>query len=140
MLAERLASRSEVAHVLYPGLADSADIVRRQMKGPGTVLAFTMRAGYGGAAAVLRSLRLVTPAVSLGCNDTLIEHPAGLTHRALSEEARAASGITAGLLRLSVGIENVEDLWEDLSRALVAGGRSSDEGEAREERALAFSG
>ena len=72
------------------------------------------------AAAVMSSVRLVTPAVSLGCVDTLIQHPAGLTHRLVDEQARAATGIGDGLLRLSVGLEDVDDLWRDLEAALAA--------------------
>ena len=66
------------------------------------------------------SVRLITPAVSLGSVDTLIQHPAGLTHRVLSDEARSASGIVPGLLRLSPGLEDPEDVWDDLRRALEA--------------------
>ena len=65
-------------------------------------------------------MRLITPAVSLGSVDTLIQHPAGLTHRVVSDAAKAANGITPGMLRLSVGIEHVEDLWDDLCAALDA--------------------
>ena len=64
------------------------------------------------------SVQLITPAVSLGSVDTLIQHPAGLTHRVLDESARQECGITDGLLRLSVGIESLEDLWIDLAQAL----------------------
>ncbi|MEU4746405.1 PLP-dependent transferase, partial [Actinosynnema sp. NPDC023658] len=61
---------------------------------------------------------LVTPAVSLGSVDTLIEHPAALTHRLVPDAAREASGVPAALLRLSVGLEDVEDIWDDLDQAL----------------------
>jgi methionine-gamma-lyase len=67
----------------------------------------------------MAAVELVTPAVSLGCVDTLIQHPAGLTHRVVDEAARAASGISDGLLRLSVGLEDVDDLWRDLEAALA---------------------
>jgi len=63
-------------------------------------------------------VRLLTPAVSLGANDTLIEHPAGLTHRVVDPRALASSGVTPGLLRVSVGIEDVDDLWADLDQAI----------------------
>lgn len=112
-LAARLEGHPGVARVRYP-VPDG-----RQLHGPGSVLAFDVRGGYAAAAAVMASVRLVTPAVSLGCVDTLIQHPAGLTHRVVAEEARAASGIGEGLLRLSVGLEDVDDLWRDLEQALA---------------------
>jgi methionine-gamma-lyase len=113
VLAERLAVHPAVTRVLYPR-ADG-----RQLRGPGAVLSFEVRGGRRAAALVMASLRLVTPAVSLGSTDTLIQHPAGLTHRLVDDEAKAAAGITDGLLRLSVGLEDVDDLWADLSAALA---------------------
>jgi cystathionine beta-lyase/cystathionine gamma-synthase len=70
----------------------------------------------------MAAVRLITPAVSLGSVDTLIQHPAGLTHRVVDAAVKAATGITPGLLRLSVGIEDVEDLWDDLAQALAVAG------------------
>jgi methionine-gamma-lyase len=70
------------------------------MVGPGAMLAFEVAGGHDTAARVMRAVRLITPAVSLGCTDSLIEHPAGLTHRLVDPEARLAAGITPGLLRL----------------------------------------
>jgi methionine-gamma-lyase len=67
---------------------------------------------------VLETVELMTPAVSLGATDTLIQHPAGLTHHVVALETRACCGISEGLLRISVGLEDVEDLWDDLSVAL----------------------
>jgi methionine-gamma-lyase len=113
-LAGRLAGHPAVTRVLYPA-PDG-----RQLLGPGSVLAFEVEGGLDAAAAVMSSVRLVTPAVSLGCVDTLIQHPAGLTHRLVDEQARAATGIGDGLLRLSVGLEDVDDLWRDLETALTA--------------------
>jgi methionine-gamma-lyase len=69
---------------------------------------------------MLKELRLITPAVSLGSVDTLIQRPAALTHRVVDPAARLASGIADGLLRLSAGIEDGEDLWADLAQALDA--------------------
>ena len=66
----------------------------------------------------MNSVKLMVPAVSLGAVDTLIQHPAGLTHRSIPVETLGKYGITAGMLRLSVGIENVEDLWADFEQAL----------------------
>ncbi len=114
-LARRLVAHPEVAHVLYP----HGELLHEQMRGPGAVLSFELEGGYEAAAAVLGAVELVTPAVSLGSTDTLIEHPAGMTHRSLDEHARAEAGITPGLLRLAVGLEDVEDLWADLEQALA---------------------
>lgn len=122
VLAERLAAHPAVARVFYPGLGTvkNAHLARSQMQGPGALIAFEMRAGYAAAAAaVMRAVKLVTPAVSLGSVDSLIQHPSGLTHRVVEEDAKAGCGITPGMLRLSVGIEHVEDLWADLAQALA---------------------
>ena len=111
-LAGLLAGHPAVERVLYP----EADGV--QLRGPGAVLAFEVAGGRASAAIVMESVRLVTPAVSLGSTDSLIQHPAGLTHRLVDPAARESSGVTDGLLRLSVGLEDVHDLWHDLSGAL----------------------
>ncbi|MGE5691335.1 MAG: trans-sulfuration enzyme family protein [Pseudomonadota bacterium] len=125
-LAERLAAHPRVAGVHYPGApgGDPAHLLGRQLRGPGAMLAFEVEGGHDAAAALLRSVRLITPAVSLGTTDTLIEHPAGLTHALVDAEARRAAGVTPGLLRLSVGLEDVEDLWADLACALDASRRA----------------
>ena len=112
VLAGLLADHPAVERVHYP----DADGI--QLRGPGAVLAFEVVGGRESAATVMQSVRLVTPAVSLGSADTLIQHPAGLTHRLVEPEARAAAGIGDGMLRLSVGLEDVHDLWHDLSGAL----------------------
>lgn len=121
ILARRLADHPAVSRVDYPGLGNvrNAHLVGTQMSGPGSLMSFEMRAGHTAAAKVMAAVRVMTPAVSLGSVDTLIQHPAGLTHRVVDEATRAATGITAGLLRLSVGIEDVEDLWNDLAQALA---------------------
>ncbi len=121
-LARRLAAHPAIGNVFYPGLGTvrNAHLATTQMRGPGTLIAFELRDGYDAAAAVMRHVALVTPAVSLGSVDSLIQHPAGLTHRVLEESSRAACGITPGLLRLSVGIEDVDDLWADLAQALAS--------------------
>lgn len=121
LIAQRLAAHPAVAKVYYPGLPGSANahLLGSQMSGPGALLSFELHGGHADAAAVMARVKLMTPAVSLGSVDTLIQHPAGLTHRVLDATTRAASGITPGLLRLSVGIEHVEDLWQDLAQALT---------------------
>jgi methionine-gamma-lyase len=124
-IAQRLARHPAVAKVFYPGLGTvrNSALATTQMRGPGCLMAFELHGGHAAAATVMASVRLMTPAVSLGSVDTLIQHPAGLTHRVLDEATRAATGITPGLLRLSVGIEHADDLWNDLSQALDAASR-----------------
>lgn len=111
-----LAAHPQVVDVHYPGYAgsDPGGLIGRQMAGPGTVVSFEVRGGHAAAVAFMRALRLITPAVSLGSTDSLIQHPAGLTHRLMDPAVREALGITDGLLRLSVGLESVEDLLTDL--------------------------
>ncbi len=124
IVAERLAVDPRVTRVLFPGLPgqDPKGLLGRQLRGPGSVIAFEVRGGFDAAARLLASLRLITPAVSLGSTDTLIQHPAGLTHRLVEPAAKAETGITDGLLRISVGLEDADDLWADLSRGLAAAG------------------
>ncbi|MEN9311521.1 MAG: hypothetical protein RLY77_1646, partial [Pseudomonadota bacterium] len=121
VLAQRLAEHPAVNKVFYPGLGTvrNARLLGTQMCGPGTLMAFELAGGHAAAAKVMATVKVMTPAVSLGSIDTLIQHPSGLTHRMVNPAAKAAAGITDGLLRLSVGIEDVEDLWADLAQALV---------------------
>ena len=122
-LARRLQQDSRIERVYYPGLEgeDKRGLLGKQMDGPGCVLSFDVAGGYQAAAAVISNVSLMTPAVSLGSVDTLIQHPAGLTHRVVDETDRTNSGIREGLLRLSVGLEEVDDLWADLDQALAEG-------------------
>ncbi len=115
-LADWLMRHPAVHAVHHPSLptTDPSHLVGRQMSGPGSVLAFELAGGYPAAAAVAESVELIGHAVSLGGVDTLIQHPAALTHRPVAPEARPASG----LLRLSVGLESVDDLVSDLAQAL----------------------
>lgn len=121
-LSKLLAAHPAVAKVCYPGLGTvaNAHLVDTQMRGPGSLMAFELRGGHAAASAVMAAVKLATPAVSLGSVDTLIQHPAGLTHRVVDAATLAQHGITPGLLRLSVGIEHVDDLWADLKQALDA--------------------
>ncbi|RLK12404.1 methionine-gamma-lyase [Micromonospora sp. M71_S20] len=114
-LAAWLAAHPAVARVHHPSLHDPAGLVGRQMSGPGSLLAFEVRGGAPAAAAVANACRLITHAVSLGGVDTLIQHPASLTHRPVEGEAKPCGG----LLRISVGLEDAEDLRADLARALA---------------------
>ncbi len=117
-VAAWLTTRPEVERVYYPGLAgaDPDGIVGRQMAGPGAVLAFEVGGGASAAARVAASCTLVTHAVSLGGIDSLIQHPASLTHRPVVSDAKPGGGI----LRLSVGLEDPEDVCADLELALKA--------------------
>lgn len=120
IIALRLVEHPAVAKVHFPSLHEGAqaEIYHAQMRGPGALMAVELHHGYAAAAAVLATVKLCTPAVSLGSVDTLIQHPAGLTHRVLSEQARQQHGISAGMIRLSIGIEHVEDIWQDIEQAL----------------------
>jgi cystathionine beta-lyase/cystathionine gamma-synthase len=121
-IADGLLAHPNVLAVYYPGLpgSDPAGLMGRQQRGPGSLLSFRVRGGHEGARRVLQALKLITRAVSLGAVDTLIEHPAGLTHRGMTPEARERTGITEDLLRLSVGLEDPADLLDDLRQALDA--------------------
>jgi methionine-gamma-lyase len=121
VIAERLAQHPAVSAVHFPGLPgqDPKGLVGRQMKGPGSLMAFELKGGFEAASVVMAEVKLMTPAVSLGSVDTLIQHPAALTHRVVNAEAREHSGISQSLMRLSVGLESPEDLWADLEQALA---------------------
>lgn len=119
-LAARLSEHGGVSRVYHPSVPgrDPLGLVGRQMDGPGPMLSFEVTGGFEAADRLMRALRVITPAVSLGSTDTLIQHPAGLTQRVAS--ADAGSLITPGLLRLAVGLEDADDLWADLLRGLPA--------------------
>ena len=121
VLAERLSRHPAVSAVHFPGLAgqDPKGLMGRQMKGPGSLIAFDLVGGFEAAATVMAEVKLMTPAVSLGSVDTLIQHPAALTHRVVDAAAREHSGVSQSLMRLSVGLESPDDLWADLEQALV---------------------
>ena len=119
-LAEFLVEHPGVGRVLYPGLPDHPghEIARRQMDGFGGMLAFEVPGGVPQATALVKDVRIFQLAESLGGVESLIELPAPMTHASGPEEERLAKGIADGLVRLSVGIENFEDLRDDLERAL----------------------
>ncbi|MEO7362584.1 MAG: PLP-dependent aspartate aminotransferase family protein [Gemmatimonadaceae bacterium] len=123
IIAQRLFEHPLVARVFYPGLpgCDAHNLIPRQLRGPGNVLAFELHTDEPQAPAqFMAALQLIIPAVSLGSTDTLIQHPASLTHRVVDSSVREAHGISAQLMRMSIGIEGHEDLWNDLLRALDA--------------------
>ena len=119
VIAKRLAEHPRVAKVYYPGLpgGDPAGVLARQQKGPGALVSFDVKGGYEEACSILRKVMLATAAVSLGSVDTLIQHPASMTHRVVDAEAKANAGVTDSLMRLSVGLEDPEDIWADLAQA-----------------------
>ncbi len=119
-VAAFLASHPAVASVAYPGLPGhpQADLIARQMEGPGSLVSFELKGGVEAGKALLKRVKLATLAVSLGGVETLIQHPASMTHAALPREERLKAGITDGLVRLSVGCEAAEDLVSDLRQAL----------------------
>lgn len=119
-LARRLETHPTVRRVHYPGLPSHPyhAVAARQMRWFGAVLAFDVDGGAAAAGRVHDRLRLILRAPSLGGVESMTLHPATSSHRTLDREERERLGITDGLLRLSVGIEDVEDLWEDLDRAL----------------------
>lgn len=126
-LARRLAAHSGVERVYHPSLpgADPAGLVGTQMRGPGTMLAFEVSGGPAAARALLSNVRVATHAVSLGSVDTLIQHPASLTHRIMDAADREEWGISPSLVRMSVGLEAAADLWADLALALEAAAASA---------------
>jgi methionine-gamma-lyase len=85
------------------------------------MVSFDVHGGRAAAEALMRALTLITPAVSLGSTETLIQHPAGLTQRVAERGDPAVRSVSPGLLRLAVGLEDIGDLWEDLARGLDAG-------------------
>jgi cystathionine beta-lyase/cystathionine gamma-synthase len=119
-VAEWLAEHPRVARVRYPGLAshEGHALTARQMAAPGGMISFEMRGTLADAGAFLRALRIFACAESLGGVESLAEHPATMTHASLPEDARRALGIGDGLIRLSVGLEDVGDLIDDLRAAL----------------------
>src|SRR5687767_11209929 len=121
-LARWLESHPKVARVHYPGLASHPqhELAKRQQRAAGSVLSFEVKGAREAAWRVIDSTRLVSVTANLGDVKTTIIHPASTTHGRISPEARAAAGITEGLIRLAVGLEAVADLEDDLSRGLEA--------------------
>ncbi len=121
-LAEFLQNHPKVARVLYPGLPDHPGhaVARKQMvNGFGGMVSFEVKGGEAAALAFMGHLKLASVGVSLGNVDSLVQHPASMTHRKVPSQEQRAMGITPGLIRFSVGIEDVEDLIRDVDRALA---------------------
>ena len=119
-LAERLGGHPAVRRVLYPGLASHPQfaLASEQMSGAGTVFSFDLAGGKEAAFTLLNALEIIDIANNLGDTKSLITHPATTTHRAMGAEERARIGVGDGMVRLSVGLEDVDDLAEDLERGL----------------------
>lgn len=120
-IADFLAHHPKVEYVNYPGLPTHPghDLAKRQMKAFGAMISFEAKGGYEGGKHVMDGVKIFLRAASLGDTRSLIVHSASTSHRAMPREQREAIGITEGLVRLSVGIEAVEDLIQDLDQALV---------------------
>ncbi|MER2235195.1 MAG: PLP-dependent transferase, partial [Candidatus Limivicinus sp.] len=107
--------------VYYPGLEDfdGYEIAKKQMRLPGGMLSIELKADRETSAAALNKLKLCTIAVSLGDAETLVEHPATMTHSTYTAEELAASGISEGLVRISIGLEDADDIIADFEQAFA---------------------
>lgn len=120
-VAEFLEKHDAVARVNYVGLPAHPDhaTAMRQMKNGGALMSFELKGGFESGVSFIDKMKLCTNAVSLGTCDTLVSHPASTTHMGVSREQRVAFGISDGLIRMSVGMENVEDIIADLDQAMT---------------------
>ncbi len=120
-IADWLSGRPEVSAVHYPGLAShpQAELFRRQMSSGGGLLSFELSGGAAAAAQFIDRLQLIVHAVSLGGPETLVTLPARSSHRGMTPDARRRAGVADGLVRLSAGLECIDDLLEDMSQAIV---------------------
>ncbi|MDE3235153.1 MAG: aminotransferase class I/II-fold pyridoxal phosphate-dependent enzyme [Bacteroidota bacterium] len=119
-VANYLAQHKAVAQVNYTGLTSHPDhlTAKKQMKHPGAVMSFELKGGLDAGKQFIDRLQMCVRAISLGTVDTLLSHPASMSHKGVSKEERIKFGITDGLIRLSVGIENIEDILNDFEQAL----------------------
>ena len=119
-IAEFLESRSEIKSVRYPGLASHPDaaVIKKQMSGGGTTIGIEFNGSQKDAFAFMDALRIIDISNNLGDSKSLITHPSSTTHRRLTPEVQASMGITPSVLRLSIGLEHVDDLLKDISQAL----------------------
>ncbi|MEN8153951.1 MAG: aminotransferase class I/II-fold pyridoxal phosphate-dependent enzyme [Acidobacteriota bacterium] len=120
-VAEYLQNHEKVEKVYYPGLPDfeGHEIAKKQMSGFSSVIAFDLKGGFEAGKKLMKKVKMMTLAVSLGTVDTLIQHPASMTHSGVPKEEKLSAGITDELTRISVGLEDVEDIIEDLEQALA---------------------
>lgn len=119
-LVQKLKNHPNISKVYYPNDADSPDypIMKKQMKSGGGVISFEIKGTKQDAQRLLNELKMIKIAVSLGDTETLIQHPATMTHSVVPEESRRKMGISDSLIRMSVGLEAWEDIWADLKQAL----------------------
>ena len=119
-VVEFLNNHPKIERVYYPGLETHPgyEIAKKQMKDFGAMISFELKRGFEAGKTLLNNLKLCSLAVSLGDTETLIQHPASMTHSPYTKDEREAAGITDGLVRLSVGLENVEDIIADLEQGL----------------------
>ena len=119
-IAGHLACHPAVAKVIYPGRDDhpQADIIARQMTGGSTLICFELKGGKSSAFGFSNGLKITRISNNLGDAKSLITHPATTTHKNLTDDARAALGINPGTLRISIGLEDADDLIEDIDNAL----------------------
>jgi methionine-gamma-lyase len=119
-IAEYLENHPKVEWVKYPGLKSHPqyELAKQQMDGPGSMISFELKGGLEAGKKMMDNVKLVLLAVSLGGVESLIQHPASMTHSKISHEKKLEAGITDGLVRFAVGIENVEDILADLEQAL----------------------
>lgn len=120
-VAEYLVAHDKIEKVYYPGLKshDGYEVASKQMDAFGGILAFELKGGFEAGKTLLNNVKMAALAVSLGDAETLIQHPASMTHSPYTKEERLAAGITNGLVRLSVGLENIEDIIADLEYGLA---------------------
>src|SRR6266487_3374629 len=125
-LAEFLEAHRAVRVVHYPGLPSFPQhaLAGKQMSGYGGMLSFELSGGYSSAKAFVESVRVATLAVSLGGAETLVQHPASMTHGPLTDAERRVSGVTEGLVRVSVGLEDADDLTDDFDASIRKASRS----------------
>ena len=119
-VAESLEANAKVKHVYYPGLKSHPGhiYIGNQMKAAGGVIAFELEGSKQDAINFMNALQLCKIAVSLGDAETLIQHPASMTHSTYTDEERAEAGITDTLIRIAVGLEHIDDIVSDLQHAL----------------------
>ena len=121
IIAEYLENHPKVKWVRYPGLSSHPqhELAKKQMHGFGSMISFEVNGGVEGGRTVMDNVELATLAVSLGGYETLIQHPASMTHSAMNKQDKIDAGITDGLVRISIGCEDVQDIQEDLDNCLV---------------------
>ncbi len=120
-IAERLQQHPALESIYYPGLKDDPyhELSARQMKAPGGMIAMELKGGFTAGVEFMNKLQMIKRAVSLGDAETLCQHPASMTHATYTQEERASYGISEGLVRLSIGLEAVDDILADIEQALA---------------------